>query len=238
MPLLSVIIPVYNEKDTILKILEKVQAVGIDKEIIIVDDCSNDGTKEILQNLTKGINTEIKLIYHTQNHGKGAAIRTALDYVKGNIVIIQDADLEQDPDNYPDLIQPIITNVADATIGARKHEGLFYYGFKDLWYTIFGTFALVLIRYALNILYPGGTHIKDVMSGYKALPVAIMKSLNLKSNGFDIETEICAKIKKRNYRMKEVQIKYYPRTYKEGKKIQWWDTWLVIYALIKYKFID
>lgn len=237
-PLLSVIIPVYNEKDTILEILKKVQAIKIDKEIIIVDDCSNDGSEKTLAGLLSANDSRIKVVFHERNMGKGAAIRTGLANIGGDIVIIQDADLELDPADYADLIQPIVNNETEAVFGARKQEKLLGFGYKELWFTVFGHMALKLIYFTTNLLYNNGTKISDVMSGYKVVTARVMKLLNLKSERFDIETEICAKLIKRGYWIKEVPIKYYPRTYREGKKIGWRDVWPVIYSLLIYKFVD
>lgn len=237
-PLLSVIIPIYNEKDTILTILEKVQAIEIDKEIIIVDDCSNDGSEEILANLKDSHDDKIKILFHKRNMGKGATIRTALGEARGDIVIIQDADLELDPNDYFNLIKPIIENESKVVFGVRKQEGLLYYGYGEIWFVFLGRIALKLIYLATNFLYNNGTRVNDVMSGYKIMPTEVIKSLDLKSNRFDIETEIVAKLIKKRYKIKEVPINYYPRSYKEGKKIKWYDTFSTLYALLKYKFRD
>jgi len=238
-PLLSVIIPVYNERKTIFELLKKVQSVDIDKEICIVDDCSSDGTRQALLDLEQENNPRIRILFHPHNMGKGSAIKTALDNVSGRIAVIQDADLELDPADYKGLIAPIINNDTKAVFGARKEKGLRYYGWTGIWFLVFGMGALKLIHYVKNLLYfKNGRHIKDVMSGYKMMPVEVMKSLDIKSHRFNIETEICAKLLKRGYHVEQVPVEYFPRTYKEGKKIGWRDVGSILYALLKYRFTD
>lgn len=235
---LSVIMPVFNEKKTIVKILEKVQAVDIDKEVIIVDDCSSDGSKEILTELSRQGKQNIKVLFHDRNMGKGAAIKTALKHVQGNIVIIQDADLELDPQDYYALIKPITSGESRVVFGIRQQNRLLYFGFKELWFTIFGGMALQVIFLFTNILYRNKQLILDPMVGYKLATAEVMNSLGLVCNGFDIETEITAKLLKKGYYIKQVPVRYYPRRYREGKKIGWRSVWPVIRALIHYRFTD
>ena len=229
--LLSVIIPVYNEKNTILKILEKVKSVKIDKidkEIIIVDDFSNDGTREILESL-KGKDEKLKIIFQKKHVGKGFAIRTALKFVEGEIVLIQDADLEYDPNEYPKLIEPILEGKAKVVYGSRvlkknpKASIIFYIGGRFL-------------SFLTNLLY--GTNITDEPTGYKVFSTDVLKSIDLKCLGFEFCPEVTAKVAKKGYKIYEVPINYNPRSIKEGKKIRFKDALKAVFTLIKYRFID
>jgi glycosyltransferase involved in cell wall biosynthesis len=226
--LLSVIIPVYNEKNTILKILEKVKSVKIDKEIIIVDDFSTDGTREILESL-KGKDEKLKIIFQKKHVGKGFAIRTALKFVEGEIVLIQDADLEYDPNEYPKLIGPILEGKAKVVYGSRvlkknpKASIIFYIGGRFL-------------SFLTNLLY--GTNITDEPTGYKVFSTDVLKSIDLKCLGFEFCPEVTAKVAKKGYKIYEVPINYNPRSIKEGKKIRFKDALKAVFTLIKYRFID
>jgi dolichol-phosphate mannosyltransferase len=229
--LLSVIIPVYNERDTILKILEKVKSVKIDKidkEIIIVDDFSTDGTREILESL-KGKDEKLKIIFQKKHVGKGFAIRTALKFVEGEIVLIQDADLEYDPNEYPKLIEPILEGKAKIVYGSRvlkknpKASIIFYIGGRFL-------------SFLTNLLY--GTNITDEPTGYKVFSTDVLKSIDLKCLGFEFCPEVTAKVAKKGYKIYEVPINYNPRSIKEGKKIRFKDALKAVFTLIKYRFID
>jgi glycosyltransferase involved in cell wall biosynthesis len=229
--LLSVIIPVYNEKNTILKILEKVKSVKIDKidkEIIIVDDFSTDGTREILESL-KGKDEKLKIIFQKKHVGKGFAIRTALKFVEGEIVLIQDADLEYDPNEYPKLIEPILEGKAKIVYGSRvlkknpKASIIFYIGGRCL-------------SFLTNLLY--GTNITDEPTGYKVFSTDVLKSIDLKCLGFEFCPEVTAKVAKKGYKIYEVPINYNPRSIKEGKKIRFKDALKAVFTLIKYRFID
>lgn len=225
---LSVIMPVYNEKDTIREIFRKVSEVGIEKEIIIVDDGSTDGTVQILKEF-KGNN--VKLIFHPKNLGKGSAIRTGLKYAGGEIIIFQDADLEYDPEEYFSMIETIEKGVADAVYGSRlwggKPQRVYLF-----WHKLGNRF----ITLTANILY--NNTLTDIETCYKAFRSEVLKGLNLKSKDFSIEPEITAKIFKKDYRVYEIPISYYGRTYKEGKKITWKDGFAAFWALIKYRFTD
>ena len=224
---ISVIMPVFNERETLQKILEKVKNVDIEKEIIIVDDYSTDGTREILEQIN---DDNVKVIYHPENKGKGAAIRTAQKHhITGDVVIIQDADLEYQPEDYLKLIRPIQDGFADVVYGSRflgSHRVFMfwhYLGNKSLtWLT--------------NILY--NTMLTDMETCYKAFRVEIFKRLDIKSNRFDFEPEVTAKVFKRKLKVVEVPITHYGRGYKEGKKITWKDGFIAIWTLIKYRFID
>lgn len=225
---LSVIMPVFNEINTIKEIINKVKGVPVEKEIIIVDDCSNDGTGDVLRNIK---DREITVYFHDKNLGKGAAVRTGFERVTGDIVIIQDTDLEYDPQEYLSLIEPIINGVADVVYGSRlwggKPQRVYMF-----WHKVGNRFITLIA----NILY--NNTLTDIETGYKVFKRDVLQDLNLESNGFCIEPEITAKIFKKNYRVYELPISYYGRTYTEGKKITWKDGFGAIWTLIKYKFID
>ena len=224
---LSVIMPVYNEKDTIREILSQVRAVGLANEIIVVDDFSTDGTREILQEeAQKG---DLTLVLHDHNQGKGAAVRSGLERFTGDIVIIQDADLEYDPRDYPTLIRPIVEGRIKVVYGSR-----FIGPRKDMLFThwIGNQFLTVLT----NILFD--TTLSDMETCYKVLRADVAKGLNIKSNRWGIDPEITAKVLKRRNRIFEVPISYYGREFYEGKKISWRDGFVVLWTLIKYRFVD
>jgi len=224
---LSIIIPTYNEKKTLLKLLKKVEKVNIGKitkEIIIVDDFSTDGTRDLLKNIKKH-----KIFYHTKNKGKGSAIRTALKHITGDIIIIQDADLEYDPNEYPKLLKPILEGETKVVYGSRfmkKHNPkykLYYLG--NIFLSIFA-----------RILY--ARKITDMETCYKVFKREVFDNIKLKAKRFDFEPEITAKIIKKGYKIIEVSIQYQCRDFKEGKKISWRDGVKAIWCLFKYRFID
>lgn len=216
---LSVLMPVYNEEQGVATILERVAAVPIEKEIIVVDDCSRDRTWEILQSLKI---PELRLFRHEVNKGKGAAIRTALAHATGDAVIIQDADLEYDPQDYLLLLPPLIEGKAKVVYGARqlaKQKLLLHLGNRFLtWVT--------------NLLY--GTRLTDMETCYKLMAAEVAKGLTIECNRFDLEPEITAKIARRGYKIIEVPISYTPR--EEKKLSPWKDGWPALRALIKYRF--
>lgn len=223
--LLSIIIPVYNEEKTIKEIIERVKSVKINKEIIVVDDCSNDNTYKILEELKKY--NEIKIYRHEKNSGKGAAIRTAIKHIEGEYSIIQDADLEYDPNEYEKILTPIWEDKADVVFGSRfvgsePHRVLFF------WHYIGNRFLTLLSNIFTNL------NLTDMETCYKAFKSEILKSLDLKENGFGIEPEITAKVAKKNLRIYEVGISYSGRSYNEGKKIRWIDGIYAIWCIIKY----
>ena len=223
---LSVIIPVYNEKDCILLLLDKVRATPYPKEIIIVDDCSQDGTREIL----KGIKEDgIRVLYHSHNQGKGAAIRTGLEQVTGDIVLFQDADLEYDPKDFRSLIEPIVEGKAEAVFGSRFQKNNNWKYRKLYW-------ANKLFTFLTNLLY--GASLSDMGAGYKAFRVDVLKSIKIVSNHFDIDPELAAKMLKGKRKLIEVPISYRGRAYEEGKKIHWQDGFRVINTLIKFRFVS
>jgi glycosyltransferase involved in cell wall biosynthesis len=222
MPLLSVILPVYNEAKTIRQILEKINSVSLDKEIIVIDDGSSDGTDRILNEIKFD---NLKLIHHTSNRGKGAAFLTGLSHAMGEYVIIQDADLEYNPDDYLNLFKTIKDSGADIVLGARFTKG--YHGLlmPRLGNRFITTMMNILFRAKLN----------DCLTCYKIARREVFNGMCLKSAKFDIEIEILAKALKQKIRMVEVPISYQPRNYSEGKKIRWRDGVYAILSIIKYR---
>jgi glycosyltransferase involved in cell wall biosynthesis len=229
---LSIIIPVYNEEKTILKVLDKVKKVklnDITKEIILVDDFSTDGTKNILSELK---DSSLKIFFHQKNHGKGAAIRTALKHATGDIIIIQDADLEYEPEEYPKLLEPIIENETKVVYGSRLKA--IRKNIKNMYKLHYiGNTVLTLMT---NLLY--GSMISDMETCYKVFKKEVLNDIKLKSKRFDFEPEITAKILKKGYKIKEVPINFVGRKFDEGKKITWKDGIKALYYLIKYRFVD
>ena len=225
----SVIIPCFNEKNTIIKIIEKVENASVFlKEIIIVDDFSTDGTREILEKVNNPI---IKIYFHQKNKGKGAALKTGFSKVNGDICIIQDADLEYDPIEYPKLIKPIIDNKADVVFGSRfKGDGA--HRVVYFWHRLGNGFLTFLSNLFTNI------NLSDMETCYKVFRKEVIQSIKIKENRFGIEPEITAKVAKMNLRIYEVGISYYGRTYREGKKITWRDGIMAIYCIIKYNLFD
>ena len=225
---ISIIIPVYNEKDTLREIIEKVEQTafcGLDKELIFVDDFSTDGSGEILREYSQ----KYKVLSHGINQGKGAAIRTALKEVTGDIVVIQDADLEYDPADYEKLLPLLIENRADVVYGSRFLQNQGNGSFMLTHYL--GNKALTLIT---NLLF--NVTLTDMETCYKAFKSEFIKNVDIVSNRFDFEPEITAKIVKQGARIKEVPISYYGRLHAEGKKITWKDGIHAIKALIKFRF--
>ncbi len=223
----SVIIPVYNEKGTIQQVVEQVERVPFVTEIIIVDDCSKDGTREILQ---QGIWPDhVHIYYHEKNMGKGAGIRTAVQHATKDVIVIQDADLEYDPKDLETVLRPIADGKADVVYGSRFlgiHRAFLF------WHYL----GNKLLTFITNLLY--NNMLTDMETGYKAFRAPILKSIKIRSNRFDFEPEITAKILKRRYRIYEVPIYYAGRDFEEGKKITWRDAFPAIWALIKFRFID
>jgi len=227
----SVIIPVFNEKGTISEIIEKVRRTDIGeikKEVIIVDDKSTDGTRELLKTLFNA-KDEIKVIFHEKNRGKGAAIRTGFAESTGDIMMIQDADLELNPEEQPIMLKPIIEGKTKVVFGSRflnKVEGINFLTFL----------GNKLFTFLTNLLY--GAHITDVMTCYKVMTKEVVEKLVLRSDKFDIEPELAAKICKNGYKIYEVPVSYNPRKFNKGKKIRFSDSFPVLWALFKYRFID
>jgi glycosyltransferase involved in cell wall biosynthesis len=219
---LSVIIPVYNEAGTILEIIQRVKEAPFEKEIIVVDDSSTDGTASLLKENSEGI----KALFHDRNKGKGAAIRTALPHITGEIAIIQDADLEYHPSEYPLLISPILNGVADVVYGSRfqggTHRVLYF------WHSIGNNVVTTLSNMFTNL------NLSDMETGYKVFRSEVLKRIKIESSRFGFEPEITAKIAKMGCRIYEVPISYWGRDYSEGKKINWKDGLAAIYWIIKF----
>ncbi len=221
---ISVIIPVYNEAKTVEEVIKRVEAINIDKEIIAVDDGSSDGSLDILNDLAS--EGRIKLIKHNKNSGKGAAIKSGLKETTGDIVIVQDADLETEPQDFYELTKPIINGETKAVFGyriAKKPSSIYWWGGK--------TVSLIT-----RLLYGG--NIKDVNNGYKVMTRELWDSLNLKSDYFQICEEITAKLLKRKEKIIQVPTQYFPRTKKQGKKLGFKDGIISIITLIKFRFLN
>ena len=225
---LSVIIPVYNEVESIQTIIQRVQATKLAHEIILVDDGSKDGTRDILGTLD-GKNG-LRVILHEKNKGKGAAVRTGMNAAQGDILLIQDADLEYDPRDYPELIKPIEEGLADVVYGSRflgrAHRVTMF------WHMVANK-SLTLMT---NILYD--TILTDMETGYKVFRKEVIAGMVIRANSFNFEPEFTAKILKRKYRIYEVPITFNPRDYTQGKKIKLHDAFEAVWALIKYRFVD
>jgi glycosyltransferase involved in cell wall biosynthesis len=229
-PLLSVIVPCYNERATVAELLRRVRAVPVDKEIIVVDDKSTDGSKDVVAALAQQW-PEIRHILQPVNQGKGAALRRGIEEARGDIVLIQDADLEYDPDEYPKLIQPIVDGHADVVYGSR-FEG---YPRRVMlyWHRLGNTFLTHLSNMVTNL------DLTDMETCYKVFRREVIQSIRLRSNRFGFEPEVTAKVARRGYRIFEVPISYYGRDYWEGKKINWKDGFSAIWTILKFGlFVD
>jgi glycosyltransferase involved in cell wall biosynthesis len=225
---LSVVIPVYNEKNTLLELLRQVQQVPLPKEIILVDDCSTDSTRDLLGTLP--VDDGLRVIYQPHNMGKGAALRRGFEAVTGDIVVVQDADLEYDPAEYPVLIQPILANKADVVYGSRflggPHRVLFF------WHSV-GNKLLTTLSNMLTDL-----NLTDMETCYKVFRADLLRKITLRENRFGFEPEFTAKVARAKARVYEVPISYSGRDYSEGKKIGWKDGFAAIYFILKYRFVD
>jgi glycosyltransferase involved in cell wall biosynthesis len=224
---LSVIIPVYNEESTLEEIIARVRATGLAYEIIVVDDCSVDNSPAILTRLQHNGQPSLRLLRHERNRGKGAAIRTGLALVTGHLVLVQDADLEYDPADYPALLAPFANPSVRVVYGSRnlqhnpRSTQAFYWGGR-------------LLSWITNWLY--GSRITDEATGYKVIQTDLLRSIGLETDGFEFCPEVTAKLLQRGVPIQEVPISYYPRTWAEGKKIQWYDGLTAIWTLTKYRF--
>jgi glycosyltransferase involved in cell wall biosynthesis len=225
---LSIVMPVYNERNTIEAILNQVKALDVEKEIIIVDDCSQDGTRDWLrQQEGQGV----KVFFHDRNRGKGAALRTGFTHVTGDLVVPQDADLEYDPNDLIRMMVPFHKGVADVVYGSRLIGGA-PQRVHLFWHKVGNTF----LSFFTNLFF--NSTLTDMETCYKMIRTDIIRELNLVSDGFSIEPEITAKILKRKLRVYEVPISYYGRTYEEGKKITWKHGFGALWTLIKYRLVD
>ncbi len=238
---LSVVIPVYDERATIQEILRRVRAVPVKTQIIVVDDCSRDGTREILRELEKSSDGDLKVIFQERNQGKGAALRAGFRHATGDIVIVQDADLEYDPEQYPDLIQPIVGGQADVVFGSRfigeTHRVLYFY------HSLANKFLTLLSNMFTNL------NLTDMEVCYKVFRREVIQGINLKSDRFGFEPEVTAKVARfklpgqngeapRPLRIYEVPVAYHGRTYREGKKIGLKDGFQALYCIIRYAIAD
>jgi glycosyltransferase involved in cell wall biosynthesis len=225
---LSVIIPVYNEVESIEVILKRVNDTKLVSEIVVVDDGSKDGTRDVLKTLDGKNN--VRVILHEKNQGKGAAVRTGMKAALGDILLIQDADLEYDPRDFPELLKPIEEGIADVVYGSRflgrAHRVTMF------WHLV----ANKMLTFLTNILY--NTILTDMETGYKVFRREVIEGMVIRANSFNFEPEFTAKILKRNYRIFEVPITFNPRDYTQGKKIKLHDAFEAVWALIKYRFVD
>jgi glycosyltransferase involved in cell wall biosynthesis len=222
---LSIIIPCYNERSTILSLIKAVKDSPVEnQEIIIVDDGSKDGTRDILKSL---VDPEVTVIFHERNQGKGAALRTGFSAATGEICIVQDADLEYDPQEFPIVIQPIVDGKADVVFGSRFQGGrphrVVYF-----WHRVGNGFLTLMSNFFTDL------NISDMETCYKAFRREVIQAINIRENRFGFEPEVTAKVAKMNIRIYEVGISYYGRTYDEGKKIGWKDGIRAIYCILKY----
>ena len=225
---LSIVIPVYNEQASLRDVVHRVKAVDYDKEIILVDDCSTDGSRAILEEYKDREGYHV--LFHARNRGKGAALRSGFARATGDVIIIQDADLEYDPADYPVLLKPIIDGRADVVYGSRflggPHRVLFY------WHSVGNKFLTTLSNMLTNL------NLTDMETGYKVFTKKVIDSITLKCDRFGFEPEITSKIARRNFRIYEVPISYSGRDYSEGKKITWKDGMAALWFIFRFRFSD
>lgn len=228
---LSIVIPIYNEAEHLEEILRQIEAVdiGMEKELILVDDCSTDGTREILQNLQNAANNTAKVFYHEINRGKGATLRTGFQHITGDITLIQDADLEYDPNDYPKLLEPILSNQANVVYGSRfmegRQEGLLRSYLANRFLTGLSNFV-------------NGTKLTDMETCYKVIKTDILKDISLRSDRFGFEPEITAKLARRKCKIVDVPISYRGRDYHQGKTVSWKDGIAAIFHIFRFRFFS
>ena len=229
---LSIIMPVFNEEATLKQIISEVLKVtmpGVEKELIIVDDCSADNSRKILKELDRSKPKHVKILYHRKNMGKGGAVNTGIQHATGDILIIQDADLEYDPREIPKLIRPILNKEVKVVYGSRfmlQHQPRYH-----IYYL-----GNIILSWTTTLLF--FSRITDMETGYKAFRKEVIQDIQLRSRGFNLEPEITAKILKRGYKIKEMPISFKPRKFEEGKKITWKDGVMAFLYLLKYRFTE
>jgi len=227
---LSVVVPIYNEQDTLREVVSRIDSTRVVSEIILVDDGSTDGSRNILKQFEEQKRSDLRIIYQECNKGKGAAVRAGIKAAQGDIILIQDADLEYDPSDYPTLLTPILDGRADVVYGSRflggPHRVLFF------WHQLVNQILTLLSNILTNL------NLTDMEVGYKVFRKEVLDGIEIKSDRFNFEPEITAKIAKKNVRIYEVPISYSGRTYQEGKKIGAWDGVEALWTIIKYRFTD
>lgn len=228
---LSIVIPIYNEAEHLEEILRQIEAVeiGMEKELILVDDCSTDGTRDILKKLEESTENTAKIFYHEINRGKGATVRTGFEHISGDITLVQDADLEYDPNDYPKLLEPILEDRADVVYGSRfmqgRQEGL-----------LRSYLANRFLTFLANVV--NGTKLTDMETCYKVIKTDILKDISLSSDRFGFEPEITAKLAKRKCKIIDVPISYRGRDYDEGKTVSWKDGIAAVIHIFRFRFFS